>query len=167
MSFKWGETITSKQKYKTPQYLLESEVTKHKDFSESKRLFYVACTRAENSIGWVNIKFGKIKKRLQSGSWNNGINTWMEDSFKNNRDIQKKLNEHSKDIDVKDLFSLKFLNDSTNRKPLFHIDSLGLTKKTTSGSSLIIPELSVTRLASVAICPRQFYLFDSNLLKLL
>lgn len=158
MSFKWGETITSKQKFRTPQYLLESEINKHKDFSESKRLFYVTCTRAENTIGWVNINFGKIKKRNQSGSWNNGINTWLAESFKNNTEIIKKLNDNSVTVDVKKLFSLRFLSDSTNRKPLFHIDSLGLTKKTNIGESLILPELSVTRLASVAICPRQFYL---------
>lgn len=158
MSFKWGETITSKQKYKTPQYLLESEVNKHKDFSESKRLFYVACTRAENSIGWVNINFEKIKKRTQSGAWSNGINTWLSESFKENSDIKSKLNTNTVNRSVDDVFSLKFLNDSTNRKPLFHIDSLGLTKKLNPADSLILPELSVTRLASLAVCARQFYL---------
>ena len=158
MSFKWGETITSKQKFRTPQYLLESEINKHKDFSESKRLFYVTCTRAEITIGWVNINFGKIKKRSQTGSWNAGINTWLAESFKDNSDIKNKITSNSVTMDIKDIFSLRFLNDSTNRKPLFHIDSLGLTKKVTVGDSLILPELSVTRLASVAVCPRQFYL---------
>lgn len=158
MSFKWGETITSKQKYKTPQYLLETEINKHSAFSESKRLFYVACTRAENTIGWVNINFGKIKKRIQNGSWNSGINAWISESFKKNSEIKNKMNANSNTVDINDLFSLKFLNDSTNRKPLFHIDSLGLTQKIQISDSLILPELSVTRLASIAVCPRQFYL---------
>ena len=164
MSFKWGETITSKQKYKTPQYLLEAEVSKHKDFSESKRLFYVACTRAENTIGWVNINFEKIKKRLQSSSWSNGFTAWLNESFKENSDIKIKIKTNSVDMEVSQNFSLRFLENSSNRKPLFHIDDLGLVTKEKQTHSLILPELSVTRLASIAECPRKFYL--KNICKL-
>ena len=158
MSFKWGETITSKQKFKTPEYMLENIVTKHKEFSESKRLFYVASTRAENTIGWVNINFGKIKKTTQSGSWSNGINTWLQEDFKDNKEILQKIQKNSCDIDIKDSFSLSFLQNASNKVPLFHIDNLGLNTKPEATQIQILPELSVTRLATISECPRKFYL---------
>lgn len=164
LSFKWGEKITSKKKYRTPQYLLESEVTKHAEFSESKRLFYVACTRAENTVGWVNIEFEKIKKRSQSGSWSNGFAKWLEEPFKDNNLIIQKVKSNSTEIDISDEFSMSFLEESSNRKPLFHIDDLGLVNKLSHEQSFILPELSVTRLATISECPRKFYL--KNICKL-
>jgi ATP-dependent helicase/nuclease subunit A len=163
-SFKWGETLTSKQKFKTPQYLLENELNKHKDFSESKRLFYVACTRAEKSLGWVNIELGQIKARLLGGAWSFGFQAWFQENFKDNTVIQSDINRNASQVDVSKEFSIDYLVGLSNRKPLFHIDTLGLTTKTTKSDLFLLPELSVTRLASVADCPRKFYL--SNICKL-
>jgi ATP-dependent exoDNAse (exonuclease V) beta subunit len=158
MSFKWGNTITSKEKYKTPQFYLESEVRKHKDFSESKRLFYVAATRAEKSLGWVELNFGKVKKRNQSGSWFSGVSSWKKALYKVAPNIIKTMQSFNVTAEIDKVFSLKFLENSSNRKPLFHIDSLGITKKLIENKISILPELSVTRLATISQCPRKFYL---------
>jgi len=155
-SMKWSKEITSKKKFKTPQYILESEERKLKEFSESKRLFYVACTRAVNSLGWVNLDYGEIKKRTNSNSWKNGIDKWKESIFKENQKIISEI--ETVRFDIESDFNLKFLGLSSNRKPLFHVDSLGMTKKVGEVSSQILPELSVTRLASIVLCPRKFYL---------
>lgn len=164
MSFKWGETLTSKQKFKTPDYILENIVTKHKEFSESKRLFYVACTRAENTIGWVNINFGKIKKTTQSGSWSNGINTWLSQTFKTSDEILRKIQENSINLDIESSFSFSFLENTSQKIPLFHIDNLGINIKEDKVPIYVLPELSVTRLATLSECPRKFYL--QNICKL-
>ncbi len=155
-SMKWSKEITSKKKFKTPQYILESEERKLKEFSESKRLFYVACTRAVNTLGWVDLEYGDVKKRTNSNSWKNGIDKWKSTLFKDNQKIINRFERKTYDISKE--FSLKFLNLSSNRKPLFHVDSLGMTKKLGYVESRILPELSVTRLASVVSCPRKFYL---------
>lgn len=164
MSFKWGKTITSKEKFKTPEYYFEAEVTKHKDFSESKRLFYVACTRAEEELGWVKIDFGKIKRIKQSSAWASGADVWEKDIIHNNPKMFETIKANSKELNIKEGFSLRFLENSSNRKPLFHIDSLGTTKKHIQNQLSILPELSVTRLASISQCPRKFYL--QNICKL-
>ncbi len=164
MSFKWGNKITSKEKYKTPQFYLENEVTKHKDFSESKRLFYVAATRAEKTLGWVKLNFGKIKKRNQSGSWYSGVLSWEKALFRTAPEIIKMMKSFNVTAEIDKVFSLKFLENSSNRKPLFHIDSLGITKKEIENKITILPELSVTRLATISQCPRKFYL--KNICKL-
>jgi ATP-dependent exoDNAse (exonuclease V) beta subunit len=162
LSMKWSREVTSKTKYKTPQYILESEETKLKEFSESKRLFYVACTRAVNSLGWVDIDFGKVKKRTNSNSWHNGISVWKSEVFKTNQEIIKDVSKY--EFKIQDDFSLSFLSQSSNKKPLFHIDTLGTTSKIEQGSYMILPELSVTRLATVVDCPRKFYF--SNICKI-
>lgn len=164
MSFKWAKTITSKNKFKTPEYFLEAEMIKHKDFSESKRLFYVACTRAEKTLGWVNLDFGKIKNRKQSNSWRNGTQVWENWISSTNPELYKQVEEASVEISIEKLFSLRFLKNASNKRPLFHIDSMGLTKKDDLSHELILPELSVTRLATISNCPRKFYL--QNICKL-
>jgi len=157
-SFKWGKNITDKKKYKTPEYFYENEVTKHKDFSESKRLFYVAGTRAVNSLGWVQLDYGEVKSRKQSGSWQNGIQSWMSSGYTNSNEIMSKIHHNSIEVDLKKYFSHEFLEASSNRLPLFHIDNVGIQPKLGSSDSLILPELSVTRIATVVDCPRKFYL---------
>src|SRR5690606_11556643 len=54
LSFKWFKDSSQKKPYKTPYYLYEEILAKHKDFSESKRLFYVVGTRAKQKIIWFD-----------------------------------------------------------------------------------------------------------------
>ncbi len=51
-SFKWTPHTKRKKLYKSPYYIYEKLLSDHKDFSESKRLLYVACTRAVKRIYW-------------------------------------------------------------------------------------------------------------------
>ena len=46
-SLKWKSKVGQRKFFKSPNYILESHISSQKDFSESKRLFYVACTRAK------------------------------------------------------------------------------------------------------------------------
>lgn len=156
-SFVWRDNLNSKKRYKTPQLLLEREISKKKDFSESKRLFYVASTRAESELRWVNINLEDVKFRKQSNSWIQGINSWIEDA--QDVDIIKDL-KPSRSLTV----SSENLSDSVKKRPLFQIDEVGITISDESMDSLIMPELSVTRLATIHTCPRKFYL--KNILKI-
>jgi ATP-dependent exoDNAse (exonuclease V) beta subunit len=150
-SFKWSKTIHGKDKYKTPHLLFEELVEKQKDFSESKRLFYVANTRAENTLGWVDIDFSTVKRsKSPSGAWINGIKTW--ETEKNNFADISQVN-----VDLRSSYDESFLADLDFAPPLFHIDNLGIAPSFSKNEKVYLPEISVTKLTSLAQCPRKFY----------
>lgn len=152
-SFKWSKSIHGKKKFKTPQYMLEEFLTKHKEFSESKRLFYVTNTRAEKTLGFVHIEWGDFKRsKSQSSSWSEGLNSGKESSVG--------LGEHlgSKDITVETIRDKSLLGNLDKRPPLFHIDNLGLNHFKAHHQDVYLPEISVTKFANLVICPRKFYL---------
>lgn len=156
LSFTFKADIHSKKRYKTPELLLERELIKRKEFSESKRLFYVASTRAENNLRFVKFEFNTTKFRSQSNSWIKGLESWINDG---------EQMEIINDLKAFETFRYdeKSLDFVLKRKPLFHIDNVGINLKN-SCDSLIMPELSVTKLASIFNCPRKFYF--KNILKL-
>ncbi len=157
LSFKWSRTIHDKKKFKTPYYIVEDHIRKQKDFSESKRLFYVANTRAEESLSYVNIDFGDIKRvKSQSGAWINGIQSLDSGASDKYLSIEE--------VDIAKSYNLAHLKNLEFAKPLFHIDNLGLETTPKSDDLYYLPELSVTRLAMIADCPRKFYL--KNIIKL-
>lgn len=160
MSLQWSLKLEGKARFKTPQFIYEQIITKKKEFSESKRLFYVACTRAKKSLSWVQQDQFKMS-RPQKGSWSNGLAKWQQDLVTNEIVVTTLENQLCNEIDYK----AKVLQKMENAAPLFHIDPLGNVAKL-GGESEIMPiaELSVTRLASVAQCPRKFYL--KNICKL-
>jgi ATP-dependent exoDNAse (exonuclease V) beta subunit len=155
-SFLWYLNQERKERQKSPQYLLEAEIGKLKNFSESKRLFYVACTRAKKRLYWVN--FLKIVDlfSVPSNSWVNGINYWVQQtSFEKLRIIEAE--------------TLNLNLEKNADLPLFFYDSVGVHEKinhhqTNLSHVGILSELSVTRLNSLIDCPRKFYL--ENILKL-
>ena len=157
LSFIWKDDLHSKKKFLTPQLMLEREISKRKDFSESKRLFYVASTRAENGLKWVNINLEKIKTRNPGHHWIKGLNSWKEDN------IDK---DEINDLVSDKLISLNemSLDSSLRTRPLFQIDEVGITLNSLGLEKIIMPELSVTRLAILHDCPRKFYL--KNILKI-
>src|SRR5690606_28836292 len=65
-SFQWSDSEVSKEKFKSPYFIWENENTKRKEFHESKRLFYVACTRAEEELIFMKMEFGEIKVKKSS-----------------------------------------------------------------------------------------------------
>ena len=157
-SFKWSQSIHGKKRFKTPYLFLEEIAEKNKEFSESKRLFYVANTRAENTLGWVNIDLGTVKRsKPVLGAWIYGIRRWEEES----NDFDNITNY---DLKIEDSFDELFLENLQMSPPLFHVDSLGIVEKKTLNERTYLPELSVTKLTSLIQCPKKFYL--QNICKL-
>lgn len=146
MSFQWTENQYSKTKLKSPSYIWENESNKRREYHESKRLFYVACTRAENELIFVDINWGMHKlTKNSSHSWVNLLKDWYALA---NDEFTKFI------IDEKFVLNSK----SISNLPLFHSNPLGIVKKVGDDvQSAIIPELSATRLLSLYQCPKKFY----------
>jgi ATP-dependent helicase/DNAse subunit B len=111
-----------------------------KDFSESKRLLYVACTRAVKHLAYVDL-WAVVKdapKDLYTYD-----NSWIQ---------ALRLKQTSKRES-----SLPNTDQQRVAVSLIQRDPLGML--THDNSSLgLISELSVTRLATIADCPFKFYL---------
>lgn len=155
-SFKWSHSIDGKRMFKTPSFLLEELEKKKKEFSESKRLFYVANTRAEKSLYYVGLNFSKVKRiKSQNGSWQRGIELFQE--------YQPNLIQ-VENIRIDESSILNSFSQKHMKIPFFHIDDLGVSLQENKDAINVLPELSVTRLVSLAQCPRKFYL--ENICKL-
>ena len=159
-SFKWYLDITQKGSLVSPIYFYENEKQRLLDFSELKRLFYVACTRSQKNLKFVNFEFDSEKVFTPpKNSWSCALNLWLD---------------HSNRIEVEDVIEIKHFDldpysvlnsDSSAKLPLFFYDSMGLHKKQGQETQfLIAAELSVTRLNSLIDCPRKYYL--ENILKI-
>ncbi|MGE3609044.1 MAG: UvrD-helicase domain-containing protein [Bacteriovoracaceae bacterium] len=155
-SFYWFEDLRNKEKHKSPFYLFESEVNRYKNFSESKRLFYVACTRAKKKLVWINFLNLEGSFSISGNSWIEGLKYWM------NQNSKIHLNQTElKDFDFRSALTQK----NSSSLPLFFYDPMGIFPKGEGDGDLaIVPELSVTRLNSLIDCPRKFYF--ENVLKL-
>jgi CRISPR/Cas system-associated exonuclease Cas4 (RecB family) len=142
-SFLWKRESKDKKSFKTPQYFLEDKYQEIKENLESKRLLYVASTRAKNSLSFVNID--GISRG--DGSWINAFR-----SFEDRENLIKKV---EKSISLSDVPAKEM------KRPLFHRDNLGLILKNDSnGPSFLgtLGDISVTSLAPLSECPRKFYL---------
>jgi ATP-dependent helicase/nuclease subunit A len=159
-SFKWYLDLSQRDKRSSPFYLFENELSKYKSFSESKRLFYVACTRARKKLVWVSLALPEKSFSIPENSWIDGLNHWF------NLGLSA---ESAKSVIVTEMtnFDSRKLLESQSRPqlPLFFHDSVGIFPKGEGKSELsLAAELSVTRLNSLIDCPRKFYL--ENVLKL-
>jgi ATP-dependent helicase/nuclease subunit A len=155
-SFHWYLDVTQREKQKSPLYVYENELAKYKNFSEAKRLFYVACTRARKKLNWVDFEIPEKTFSIPKNSWILGLRAWMATGMSL---------ENVNEIQVKDFNSRDLLNSqSLPQLPLFFHDPVGVFNKGESATELMIAaELSVTRLNSLLDCPRKFYL--NNILK--
>ena len=61
------------------------------------------------------------------------------------------------DINISKSYSLSFLSKLENSSPFFHTNSLGIEFHENPDRKVLLPELSVTKLATVVECPRKFY----------
>lgn len=148
MSLKWSPNLSDKKKFKTPFYILEDLIKKQKELSEHKRLFYVANTRAQSTLGWASLQHLGIKpESTNANSWAQGFNT-----FFNEFNFEFKKYE----CDISENYSEIEMNKLKNKMPFFHMNSLGniLSQKDTG---FYLSELSVTKMTSLAECPRKFY----------
>lgn len=151
-SFKWSPKGSKVSSFTTPQFILENKRETLKSFSEAKRLFYVACTRAREGLYWVDLKENSLDVRCESDSWISAFRTWEQDA-QGVSDLYNSVVIEQLDVGIE----VKSL-------PFFHYDSLGLYEKTLKSQDLVtLTDLSVTRLATLLTCPRKFYL--KNILK--
>lgn len=155
-SFKWYKDLSLRDIQKSPFYLFEDELTSYKGFSENKRLFYVACTRARKKLKWVTLEYPEKAFSSPKSSWIHGLSHWL------NVNPTKKVNSKlAEDFDLDNILS----SGSGPALPMYFYDSVGVIEKKAAATSLTIAaELSVTRLNSLVDCPRKFYL--QNILKL-
>lgn len=164
LSYRWKVGVQKKDVLKSPYYLLESIITKKKEFAESKRLFYVVCTRAVKSLSWVDISFNG--KPLLSGknSWINAIRSWENDVEQKSQFVREHIKSFETHSEVRKVTDDEELSQLTNNPPLFHKDNLGILDKDEYCNVAddlclgTLSELSVTRLATITQCPRKFYL---------
>jgi ATP-dependent helicase/nuclease subunit A len=156
-SFRWHLDVSQKETQNSPLYVFESELAKYKNFSESKRLFYVTCTRAKKKLVWVDFDIQEKTFRPPKNSWIRGFRAWID------RGLDQ---DNIKVIAHDDFNAQEILNSqSLPELPLFFHDPMGIFDKGLGKSELMLaPELSVTRLNSLLDCPRKYYL--ANVLKL-
>lgn len=152
-SFNWYIDLSQRQKQKSPQYVFENELSKYKNFSEAKRLFYVACTRAKKKLVWVDFAIQEKTFSVPKNSWSDGLKHWFNDG----------LFSPLKNVKVTELIGFDpnaLLNEkSLPQLPLYFHDSVGIfPKQGSTGELSLLPELSVTRLNSLVDCPRKFYM---------
>ncbi|WP_290733839.1 UvrD-helicase domain-containing protein [Halobacteriovorax sp. JY17] len=154
-SFKWKKDSRQKTAYATPTFIYEGLLYKKKDFAESKRLFYVASTRAQKNLYWTDLSLNGEPLQSAKNSWICGLRKWQEEDLIKKIDFMEVIKDNQRNIEGLDVEFVKL------KAPLFHMDSLGVTSAVSNDSSLgIISELSVTRLASISQCPRKFYLLN-------
>lgn len=152
-AFKWKREELGGDKYQTPQFIVEKELNTLLDFSESKRLLYVACTRAVKSLRVI--RFYDDQKLLVTPKNRSWVIAFDEFSKRHDGVITFKK------------VSLDFQSDASLVKkrqlPLHFTDTLGMFTSH-SEKLLLLSELSVTKLSLLADCPRKFYL--KNILKI-
>ncbi len=154
-SFQWYRDITRREKQKSPLYVYESELDRYKNFSEGKRLFYVACTRAKKKLLWVDFSLSEKAFSIPKNSWILGLRSWLERGGGAGLVTARALAPS---------FGTEGPERSLPELPLFFFDPMGVLSKGEGSSELLIAsELSVTRLNALVDCPRKFYL--SNTLK--
>lgn len=159
-SFKWKSSSEELSVWKSPHYYLEQSVEKQKEFSESKRLFYVACSRAEHELGWVRIDFNAVPFSPSDGCWASGIDHFLK-SDERGVSFKDLISKESRELDLACVIDPNRMSEMDNQPPMFHYDSLGVQARPFSSHLSLLPELSVTRLAQLADCPRKFYLNNS------
>lgn len=159
-SFNWYQDLSLRDKQPSPFYVFEHELSRYKSFSEAKRLFYVACTRARKKLSWVSFEIPEKTFSIPKNSWIDGLTTWFAHGLDANCSQAVVVKEMT-DFDSRALL----LAHTLPQLPLFFHDSVGVFSKGEGESELALAaELSVTRLNTLVDCPRKFYL--ENILKL-
>ncbi len=160
-SFKWKTSAAQRKYYKSPQYLLETAISKKKDFSESKRLFYVAATRAEETLSFVDIKFNEKPQYWIKNSWICGAREILADLDLGSApfQFQKTTFELPWNDDEKNDVAVGEGAQDSESTPLFHRDTMGIVPFHGDPKLIgLVPELSVTGFSQIASCPKKFYL---------
>jgi len=167
-TLKWTPFYNKKKLYTSPLKWSEDQAEKLKNFSESKRLFYVACTRAVSTLVWVDLEYKSEPLSHSQNSWIVGLRK----TYPNIRDLVTTIDcslpvsKIENDEEEESFDNVSSDNDEVgDALPLFHLDRCGLVEYSPRRPEIkILSELSVTRLSTVSQCPRKFYL--QNICKL-
>lgn len=139
-SFRWKKDFNQKIYYKSPQFFVEAELVKQKDFSESKRLLYVANTRAAKKLSIIELTKNGQLVEVSGNSWRNAF---QFAPFENAEVFE--INSNHPYLDL-------------TKASLILKDNVGIEYNQDGNKLGIVSELSVTRLATIAECPFKFYL---------
>src|SRR5690606_32968650 len=90
-SFYWYKNFEEKEKVVTPFFHLDREIEKYKNYSESKRLLYVASTRAVEKLIWCSVDVGEHQSKIKENSWSSLLNIWQQNSHYNQLSVNKLL----------------------------------------------------------------------------
>lgn len=147
-AFSWFLRDNDKKKWDSPIFLQEEKIKKEKDFSEKKRLLYVACTRAEEELIWCD--FPGYTDGKQASAWFRAFEVMR-------KDISDLVNVEKFKIPLR-----KYSGRAVYRKidlPLYQRDNLGICSRVgdMNLSFTLLPEVSVTKISEIALCPRYFY----------
>ncbi|MCR9203087.1 MAG: UvrD-helicase domain-containing protein [Halobacteriovoraceae bacterium] len=155
-SYKWIQGVGKSKVFESPAMMYEKLIKKEKEFSEFKRLFYVATTRAVSELLWVDLAFNEKSLCYGQEGWIRGIRKFIDHTG-------YKIEVDEKEIPYESIFTEG--ESLSLRPPMFFKDNLGMEFLETSHTPLAIgAELSVTRFASLLHCPRKFFL--KNVLKI-
>jgi ATP-dependent helicase/nuclease subunit A len=142
----WIENPQLRERRKTISFQFEQLIGQHKLFSESKRLLYVACTRAKKELVLLQASGHEEELKLDDKSWSKAIELYL---------TRTTLEITEENISLADASEIL----ETSSQPFFHSNNLGMFEKHHDANRQygIVPELSATKLNALMDCPRQFY----------
>lgn len=144
-SFRWKVSFKDTKFQRSPEYIIEGHQDKFQDFSEQKRLIYVACTRAVKSLSLFRLKDSK------GNDLSFGKNSWIN-SLKAIDDKYFNITKYNLDLDIEGL-------KKGFKIPFFQRDNFGISIWDNKNKNLLVStEMSVSQLSDLAVCPRYFYL---------
>ena len=137
---KWKASSRQKKPFCSPEFILEKYTFSRKEFAETKRLFYVACTRAVKGLHWIDIS--PYRQKPDDRRWVAALRRWCDLSSNEGIETRKDFWEGSEYREI------SFL-ESKGR---------GIVERKVKKTSMILPEISISGFVSIAQCPRKFYL---------
>ncbi len=144
----WVRDPKTRTKEATPQFIYEQELAKLKEFAESKRLLYVACTRAQRRLYFVDLEGqGEQLARIKKDTWLMGLRAFLaggDAALVERRALALSLSE---------------IAGEQGALPFFHQNNLGLGAQSPfpAPAQGITSELAATKLNALLECPRKFY----------
>jgi len=144
-SFRWKVNYKDTVFQRSPEYIIESHIDKFQDFSEQKRLIYVAFTRAIKSLNLFQVL------NYEDDLIFFGKNSWIN-SYSSIDQSLITVNDHG-------TFDPNGFDQEHFKVPFFQRDNFGLSVDNRKRDNLIVStEMSVSQLSDLAVCPRYFYL---------